>query len=83
MVGLVLGMFGSFLLGYIIDDAMTEITLTVIVCFSSFMISESTKVRAGFAFVGAQPQPQPPHPPLGDLSIDRYTAHPRRCIWHG
>jgi len=42
-------MFGSFLLGYIIDDAMTEITLTVIVCFSSFMISESTKVRTGFS----------------------------------
>ena len=45
LVGLVLGMFGSFLLGYIIDDAMTEITLTLIVCFSSFMISESTSVR--------------------------------------
>ncbi|CAN0374685.1 unnamed protein product, partial [Hapterophycus canaliculatus] len=45
LVGAVIGMFGSFLLGYIIDDAMTEITLTVIVCFSSFMISESTTVR--------------------------------------
>lgn len=46
MVGLALGMFGSFLLGYIIDDAMTEITVTVIVCFSSFIISEATTVRA-------------------------------------
>eukprot|EP00903_Cladosiphon_okamuranus_P022319 g20525.t1 len=45
VVGLVMGMFGSFLLGYIIDDAMTEITLTLIVCFSSFMISESTKLH--------------------------------------
>ncbi|CAN0042863.1 unnamed protein product [Scytosiphon promiscuus] len=45
LVGAVIGMFGSFLLGYIIDDAMTEITLTVIVCFSSFMISESTTLH--------------------------------------
>lgn len=44
-MGAVIGMFGSFLLGYIIDDAMTEITVTLIVCFSSFMISESTTVR--------------------------------------
>ncbi|CAM9498813.1 unnamed protein product, partial [Ectocarpus sp. 12 AP-2014] len=45
MVGLALGMFGSFLLGYIIDDAMTEITVTVIVCFSSFIISEATALH--------------------------------------
>ena len=44
VVGVVLGMLGSFSLGYIIDDAMTEITLTVIVCFSAFMISEATEV---------------------------------------
>lgn len=45
VVGVVLGMLGSFSLGYIIDDALTEITLTVIVCFSAFMISEATKVN--------------------------------------
>lgn len=45
VVGVVLGMLGSFSLGYIIDDGLTEITLTVIVCFSAFMISEATKVN--------------------------------------
>lgn len=45
LVGIVMGCVGTFALGYVIDDASTEITITIIVCFSAFLISEATNLR--------------------------------------
>ncbi|CAM9911883.1 unnamed protein product, partial [Chrysoparadoxa australica] len=45
LVGAVLGMAGSFCLGYIMDDGQSEITVTVIVCFTSFLIAEATALH--------------------------------------
>eukprot|EP00752_Nemacystus_decipiens_P004872 g4435.t1 len=45
VVGFLTGMVGSFAIGYILEDHLSEITLTVVVCFSSFLLAEATPIK--------------------------------------
>eukprot|EP00903_Cladosiphon_okamuranus_P017333 g15970.t1 len=45
VVGFLTGMIGSFAIGYILEDHLSEITLTVVVCFSSFLLAEATQIK--------------------------------------
>ena len=47
-VGFLTGMIGSFAIGYILEDHLSEITLTVVVCFSSFLLAEATPIKVGW-----------------------------------
>ncbi|CAN0184843.1 unnamed protein product, partial [Hapterophycus canaliculatus] len=44
-VGFLTGMIGSFVIGYILEDHLSEITCTVVVCFSAFLLAEATPLR--------------------------------------
>jgi NhaP-type Na+/H+ or K+/H+ antiporter len=44
LLGLAVGMLGSFILGRILDDAFSEITITIVLCYSAFMLAEATEV---------------------------------------
>lgn len=35
----------SFAIGYILEDHLSEITCTVVVCFSAFLLAEATRLR--------------------------------------
>lgn len=45
VIGFLTGMLGSFAIGYILEDHLSEITLTVVVCFSSFLLAEATPIK--------------------------------------
>ncbi|CAN0007156.1 unnamed protein product [Pylaiella littoralis] len=45
VVGFLTGMVGSSAIGYILEDHLSEITCTVVVCFSSFLLAEATPLR--------------------------------------
>ncbi|CAM9338058.1 unnamed protein product [Discosporangium mesarthrocarpum] len=44
-VGLGVGAIGAFVVGYILEDHLSEITCTVVVCFSAFLIAEATVLK--------------------------------------
>lgn len=40
----------SFVIGYILEDHLSEITCTVVVCFSAFLLAEATPLRVSHSF---------------------------------
>ncbi|CAN0216155.1 unnamed protein product, partial [Discosporangium mesarthrocarpum] len=44
-IGIALGVIASLVLGFVVNDALTEITLTVVMAFSTFALCESTKIK--------------------------------------
>ncbi|KAG5183566.1 Sodium/hydrogen exchanger family-domain-containing protein [Tribonema minus] len=42
LLGLAVGIVGSFVLGRILDDAFSEITITIVLCYSAFLLAEAT-----------------------------------------
>ncbi|CAM9593123.1 unnamed protein product [Sphacelaria rigidula] len=44
-VGLFVGTIGAFFVGYILEDHLSEITCTVVVCFSAFLLAEATPLK--------------------------------------
>lgn len=44
-IGAVIGMMGAFVLGYVINDALVEVSLTVLLAFSTFALCEATRVK--------------------------------------
>ncbi|CAM9193771.1 unnamed protein product, partial [Ectocarpus fasciculatus] len=44
-IGAVIGIMGAFVLGYVINDALVEVSLTVLLAFSTFALCEATRVK--------------------------------------
>ncbi|CAM9175603.1 unnamed protein product [Ectocarpus sp. 12 AP-2014] len=44
-IGAVIGIMGAFVLGYVINDALVEVSLTVLLAFSTFALCEATHVK--------------------------------------
>ena len=46
LIGLFIGAFASYVLGFILNDPLSEITTTLIVGYGSFIVAESTGLHA-------------------------------------
>ncbi|CAM9412929.1 unnamed protein product [Chrysoparadoxa australica] len=44
-VGLAVGAAGAFLIGYMLEDPISELSSTVVVCYSAFLLAEATVLR--------------------------------------
>eukprot|EP00752_Nemacystus_decipiens_P004989 g4537.t1 len=44
-IGAVIGLAGAFVLGYVINDALVEVSLTVLLAYSTFALCEATKIK--------------------------------------
>lgn len=44
-IGAVIGLAGAFILGYVINDALVEVSLTVLLAYCTFAICEATQVK--------------------------------------
>lgn len=44
-IGASIGLAGAFVLGYVINDALVEVSLTVLLAFSTFALCEATRVK--------------------------------------
>lgn len=49
-IGAVIGVGGAFILGYVINDALIEVSLTIILAYSTFALCEATAIKAGLCF---------------------------------
>lgn len=48
-IGAVIGVGGAFFLGYVINDALIEVSLTIILAYSTFALCEATAVKASLS----------------------------------
>lgn len=46
-IGAVIGLAGAFVLGYVINDALVEVSLTVLLAFATFALCEATRIKVG------------------------------------
>lgn len=46
-IGAVVGLLGAFVLGYVINDALVEVSLTLLLAFATFALCESTTIKVG------------------------------------
>lgn len=46
-LGIVIGLLGSFVMGFIINDVVTEVSLTLLLSYGSFALAESTDLKVG------------------------------------
>lgn len=67
-------LFSSFAIGYILDDHLSEITCTVVVCFSAFLLAEATPLR-----VRAHARYTLPRPSAVALSLPTERVDVRFC----
>lgn len=44
-IGAVIGLAGAFVLGYVINDALVEVSLTVLLAFATFALCEATRIK--------------------------------------
>lgn len=44
-IGGAMGIAGAFALGYVINDALVEVSLTVVLAYSTFALCEATSVK--------------------------------------
>ncbi|CAM9333885.1 unnamed protein product [Scytosiphon promiscuus] len=44
-IGAVVGIMGAFVLGYVINDALVEVSLTLLLAFSTFALCEATSIK--------------------------------------
>lgn len=51
-IGAAIGLAGAFVLGYVINDALVEVSLTVLLAFSTFALCEATRVKVRFDLIG-------------------------------
>ena len=56
-IGAAIGVGGAFILGYVINDPLVEVSLTVLLAFVTFALCESTdvKVQSGSKYVRLRP----------------------------
>lgn len=44
-IGAIIGLIGAFVLGYVINDALVEVSLTLLLAFATFALCEDTDVK--------------------------------------
>lgn len=49
-LGALLGLVGAFMLGYVINDPLVEVSVTVVLTFCTFALCEATSIKVRYMF---------------------------------